>query len=50
MDNAGSCFAVASGDVVCEGYGRGGAGVCLGDGQAEIEVPSQGGMVYDPQT
>ena len=35
---------VASGGVLSEGYGHGGPGVCLGDGQTEAEgVPSQGG-------
>ena len=37
-------FMVASGGVLSEGYGHGGPGVCLGDGQTEGEgVPSQGG-------
>ena len=37
-------FMVASGGVLSEGYGHGGPGVCLGDGQTEAEsVPSQGG-------
>ena len=37
-------FMVASGGVLSEGYGHGGPGVCLGDGQTEDEgVPSQGG-------
>ena len=37
-------FIVASGGVLSEGYGHGGPGVCLGDGQTEAEgVPSQGG-------
>ena len=37
-------FIVASGEVLSEGYGHGGPGVCLGDGQTEdIGVPSQGG-------
>ena len=35
---------VASGGVLSEGYGHGGPGVCLGDGQTEAKgVPSQGG-------
>ena len=35
---------VASGGVLFEGYGHGGPGVFLGDGQTETEgVPSQGG-------
>ena len=35
---------IASGGVLSEGYGHGGPGVCLGDGQTEAEgVPSQGG-------
>ena len=37
-------FMVESGGVQSEGYGHGGPGVCLGDGQTEAEgVPSQGG-------
>ena len=36
-------FMVASGEVLSEGYGHGEAGVCLGDGQTEAGVPSQGG-------
>ena len=37
-------FVFASGEVLSEGYGHGGPGVCLGDGQAEAErLPSQGG-------
>ena len=37
-------FMVASGGVLFEGYGHGGLGVCLGDGQTEAEgVLSQGG-------
>ena len=37
-------FMIASGGVLSEGYGHGGPGVCLGDGQMEAEgVPSQGG-------
>ena len=37
-------FMVASGGVLTEGYGHGGPGICLGDGQTEDEgVPSQGG-------
>ena len=37
-------FIVASGGGLSEGYGHGGSGVCLGDGQTEDEVvPSQGG-------
>ena len=37
-------FMVASGGVLSEGYGHGGPGVCLGDGQTEAEeVPSQCG-------
>ena len=35
---------IASGEVLSEGYGHGGPGVCLGDGQAEADgVTSQGG-------
>ena len=35
---------VASGGVLSEGYGHGGAGACLDDGQSEAEaIPSQGG-------
>ena len=38
------CFVVASGGVLIEGYGHGGSGVCLGDGQTEAEgVQWQGG-------
>ena len=38
------CFMVASGGGLFEGYGHGGPGVCLGDGQTEAGgVPSQGG-------
>ena len=37
-------FMVASCGVPSEGFGHGGPGVCLGDGQTEAEgVPSQGG-------
>ena len=37
-------FMFASGGVLSDGYGHGGPGVCLGDGQTEDEgVPSQGG-------
>ena len=37
-------FMVASGGVLSEGYGHGGPGGCLDDGQTEAEgVPSQGG-------
>ena len=37
-------FMLASGGVLSEGYGHGGPGVCLGDGQTEAEgVPAQGG-------
>ena len=36
-------FMVASGGVLSAGYGHGGPGVCLGDGQTEAErVPLQG--------
>ena len=40
-----ACFFITSGDSsVSVGYGYGGPGVCLGDGQTEPEgVPSQGG-------
>ena len=35
---------VASGGGLSEGYGHGGPGVCLGDGQTEAKgVPLQGG-------
>ena len=35
---------IASGGALSEGYGHGGPGVCLGDGQTEAEeVPSHGG-------
>ena len=37
-------FMVAFGGALSEGYGHGGPGVCLGDGQMEAEgLPSQGG-------
>ena len=37
---------VSSGGVLSEGYGHGGTGVRLGDGQTEAEgVPSQSGRV-----
>ena len=43
-ERASTCFMVASGGVLSEGYGHDGPGVCLGDGQTEAEgVPSQGG-------
>ena len=43
-ERASTRFMVASGGVLSEGYGHGGPGVCLGDGQTEAEgVPSQGG-------
>ena len=39
-------FVVAPGEILSEGYGHDGPGVCLGDGQMEAEgVPSQGGRV-----
>ena len=38
------CFVFASGVSLSEGYGHGGPGVCLGNGQTEAEgVLSQGG-------
>ena len=41
---ASSGFMVASDGVPFEGYGDGGSGVCVGDGQTDDEgVPSQGG-------
>ena len=43
-DVARTRFMVASDGGLSEGYGHGGPGVCLGDGQTEAEgVPSQGG-------
>ena len=36
-------FMVASGGDLSEGYVHDGPGVCLGDGQTEAEIPSQGG-------
>ena len=36
-------FMVASGGLLSEGYGHGGPGVCLGDGQTEAEVVSSQG-------
>ena len=42
-EGASTGFMVASGGVISEGYGHGGPGVCLGDGQTEAEgVPSLG--------
>ena len=41
--SADHCFMVASGGVLSDGYGHGGHGVCLGDGQTKARVPSQGG-------
>ena len=44
VEGASTRFMVASGGVRSEGYGHGGPGVCLGDGQTEAEgIPSQGG-------
>ena len=43
-ERAATGFMAASVAVQSEGYGHGGLGVCLGDGQTEAEgVPSQGG-------
>ena len=43
-EGASTRFMVASGEVLSEGYGHGGPGVCLDDGQTEAEgVTSQGG-------
>ena len=43
-EGASTGFMFASGGGLSEGYGHGGPGVCLGDGQTEAEgVPSQGG-------
>ena len=43
-EGASTRFMVASGGVLSEGYGHGGPGIRLGDGQTEAEgVPSQGG-------
>ena len=43
-EGAPTCFTVASGGGLPEGYGHAGPGVCLGDGQTEAQVvPSQGG-------
>ena len=36
-EGASTRFMVASGGVLSEGYGHGGPGVCLGDGQTEAE-------------
>ena len=35
-------FTVASGGVLFEGYGHGGLGVCLGDGQTEAYLKNIG--------
>ena len=35
-------FMVASGGVLSEGYGHGGPGVCLGDGQTEANLKDAG--------
>ena len=44
VEGASTRFMVAAGGVLSEGYGHGGPGVCLVDGQTEDEVvPSQGG-------
>ena len=43
-EGAPTSFTDASGGALSEGYGHGGTGVRLGDGQTEAEgVPSQGG-------
>ena len=43
-EGASTRFMVASGGVLFEGFGHGGPGVCLADGQTEAEaVSSQGG-------
>ena len=43
-EGASTGFKVASGGILSEGCGHDGPGVCLGDGQTEVEgVPSQGG-------
>ena len=42
-EGASTGFMIASGGVLSEGYGHGGPGICLGNGQTEAEaVPSQG--------
>ena len=44
MPRGSTGFVVASGGDLSEGYGHGGPGVCMGDGQTEDEgVPSQSG-------
>ena len=35
-------FMIASGGVLSEGYGHGGLGVCLGDGQTEAYLKDMG--------
>ena len=48
MPRASTRFMVASGGVLSEGYGHGGPGFCLGDGQTEAEgVSSRGGRGYE---
>ena len=37
-----ACFVVESGGCLSEGYGHGGLGVCLGDGQTEAYLEDMG--------
>ena len=41
-EEAFTCFMVASGGDLSEGYGHGGPGVCLGDGQTEAYLKDTG--------
>ena len=41
-EGASTCFMVASGGGLSEGYGHGGPGVCLGDGPTEAYLKDMG--------
>ena len=41
-EEAFTCFMVASGGDLSEGYGHGGRGVCLGDDQTEAYLKDMG--------
>ena len=41
-ERASTRFMIASGGVLFEGYGHGGLGVCLGDGQTEAYLKDLG--------
>ena len=41
-EGASTCFIIASGGVLPEGYGNHGPGVCLGDGQTEAYLKDTG--------